>query len=613
MSMPAWASRTLQAGLAILWALPLVSLAHLQAGARPFLATVLALGVAAFTSTTAGLVGLGVLTPLAFAILRFLDVPLAPSLIVEAYVLAFLFGHSLRFVVRGSSGPALRAAGPVMALGVTVAAWILVASSAQFNSLSGGLRETFEQLTGHHFTGPWRVVGLQASFRWLEVLAMVVAVERSLRLAMPRAGMVTLGWLGASVVAAAQSAVLVIETTMSRGESWRDAIDMFQNTRLGAVVPDVNAAGSLFALLAVTAIVLAVSGRRWLIAIVVAPFLVFGLVATQSRAALAAAILVFGVLGVRALDRRRQTVAAVLVAIAIAAAGATVVLRTAATHTPAENALNSRIGMWQVALKMSAEQPIFGVGPGRFQAESHAYLDPAFVKFFPEAAHGENAHNNFLQVLGELGLIGLAAFVWLLFAAAGAQIGSGPAERIAVLAGLAAFLLSSLLGHPLLVFEVSVSFFFAIGLVSALAPAPRVRIPGPALILVAFVIILLPFRLWAATRPAPPVVDGASVEMPPLDGVIYREAGQESLWRIRPRALHAEFPLRWQAPATTVCRVDILLDGRVIDQVVPRDDGWTNVRVVVPPGRPPNSRPEFRLRTSAPECRLLVGFVESWR
>lgn len=613
MSLPVWASRSLQAGLALLWALPLVSLAPLHASARPFLVLVSALAATAFASSTAALVGLGILTALAFAIVRILNVPLAPAFAAEALVLAFLVGHSLRLAVRGSTGLRLRLTPPVLALAATVVAWMLVASSAQFNSVGIGLKEAFTQLTAHHFTGPWRIAGLQASFRWLEVLAMAVAIERSLRLALPRTSLVAVAWLGASVVAAAQSAVLVIEATIHRGEGWRDAVEMLQNTRLGAVVSDVNAAGSLFALLAVTAVVLAMVGRRWSIAIVVAPFLVFGLVATQSRSALAAAVVVLGVLAVRELDRRRLSIAAAAVAVAIAAGGVTIILRSAATHTPAERALDSRVGMWRVALKMSADQPVFGVGPGRFQAESHAYIEPAFVKFFPEAVFGENAHNNFLQVMGELGLVGFAGFVWLLLAATGRHPGDGPAERVAVLAGLGAFLLSSLLGHPLLIFEVSVSFFFAIGLAAALAPAPTGKAPRLASLLVVFVILTLPFRLWAVTRPAPPTVEGASAEMPALDDVMYREADQESLWRIRPRALHAAFPLRWRAPAAGDCRVEIRLDDRVIDRVTLRDDAWTMVRVQVPPGRPPQSRPEFHLKTSAPECRLLVGTVESWR
>jgi hypothetical protein len=86
----------------------------------------------------------------------------------------------------------------------------------------------------------------------------------------------------------------------------------------------------------------------------------------------------------------------------------------------------------------------------------------------------ENAHNNFLQIGGELGLAGLAAFVWLL-ATAAIRIVRGvradPDDRLLVgaLAGLGAFVATWITSHPMLVAEVAYPFWMLLG--AALARA----------------------------------------------------------------------------------------------------------------------------------------------
>ncbi len=86
----------------------------------------------------------------------------------------------------------------------------------------------------------------------------------------------------------------------------------------------------------------------------------------------------------------------------------------------------------------------------------------------------ENAHNNFLQVLGELGIVGFVPFVWALWAIArvvarSSRAGTLPAPALGGAAGLAAFVLTWLTGHPLLIFEVATAFWLVLGAVAALA------------------------------------------------------------------------------------------------------------------------------------------------
>jgi len=86
----------------------------------------------------------------------------------------------------------------------------------------------------------------------------------------------------------------------------------------------------------------------------------------------------------------------------------------------------------------------------------------------------ENAHNNFLQIAGELGLAGLAAFVWLLGATAIRMIRgllADPGDRLLLGAaiGLAVFVATWTTSHPMLVAEVAYPFWMLVGVAIARA------------------------------------------------------------------------------------------------------------------------------------------------
>lgn len=70
---------------------------------------------------------------------------------------------------------------------------------------------------------------------------------------------------------------------------------------------------------------------------------------------------------------------------------------------------SERLLMWQSALKMFEDNPIFGVGYGQYKfAYQNKYI-------LPEATerHQEHAHNNILQMLAECGIVGASAFLFM--------------------------------------------------------------------------------------------------------------------------------------------------------------------------------------------------------
>jgi hypothetical protein len=366
-------------------------------------------------------------------------------------------------------------------------------------------------------------------------------------------------------------------------------------------------------MLVVTAVLFTIGSRRWLFGAVTVPVLLVALLGTQSRAAIAATIVVFGGLFVIALVRRGQRAVGIALAAVVIAVAVPVVVAKGSTHVSAGAALSSRIEMWRVALKISAEDPVFGVGASRFQTASRDYLTDAFIASFPEAAVGENAHNNFLQVLAELGLTGFIAFVWLLWAAIRKGPDPSSPERRALVAGLTAFLVSALFGHPLLIYEIAVGFFFVIGVVAGLGTPPM---RSPRLwqwALVAFVVVTLPWRVMVALAPAPPDVVGAKSSATNLDGQSYYVAEGISRWRLRPHARAAVFPMRWDGTAADDCRVRFIVNDMPADEVSLRSDSWQPVPIIVPPGGRESVPPEVELRVSNASCKLLVGGIHAWR
>jgi O-antigen ligase len=321
------------------------------------------------------------------------------------------------------------------------------------------------------------------------------------------------------------SIVRLVTVSLRNEDVFAALANHLQTIRVSAAFPDPNAAGSYLAMCFPIAVGLALAsagrdeeagkgssgGLTGLLSLAAVPVIAAGLWLTGSRAALLAVVPASALLtplALRAPRRWRRVVAGLVLLPALLS-----LPFVAGRFNPPEvtgrsipRTVGFRTEMTRMAFGMIAAQPVFGVGVGRFHARSGEYFTPSFRAAVPR----ENAHNNFLQVLGELGIAGFVPFAWVLWAVAWAvarswRAGKLPASAACGAAGLGAFVLTWLTGHPLLIFEVATAFWLVLGAVAALALAGDAARPAGrstqrracewfAILLAAAAIASVPFR-----------------------------------------------------------------------------------------------------------------------
>ncbi len=81
--------------------------------------------------------------------------------------------------------------------------------------------------------------------------------------------------------------------------------------------------------------------------------------------------------------------------------------------------LNKRILILYVAYDMFRENPVFGIGIGTFKKEYLYYQAKILPELFPRLAsnyaNAQEAHNEYFQILAELGIIGLLIFLTIIY------------------------------------------------------------------------------------------------------------------------------------------------------------------------------------------------------
>jgi O-antigen ligase len=605
----------------LMW-LPLVSLFQHERVTIGLKGLIAAFGFVAAAWPPAAAVGLAVLLPLAVPIEHFLGPVPGATAITEALLFAFAGGAALRLTAAPSEGHS-RIARPAILLGSLIAASAVVALVTQ--QAESPARDLTADLWRHVTTRYLFAIGawgdLHQALRWVSVLAVAVYVERALRrrpaMTPMAVRMFLVGGAAAATFAALRVGSLLLEGRVDPNR-WVILQRIFSEIRISALHQDPNAAGSYFALILVPAVILALRLRSIWLTFGVIPLVGTAFIVAQSRAAMLAVGLVLGVIAVLALFRAHRYVLAASVLFVVGALGLGASMATQGAHASLGQAAAIRQEMSMLAVDMTRDHPTFGVGIGNFRSVSRHYVTDRYPQLQQFSPNGQNAHNNFLQILGELGIPALAAFLWLIALAARGwrwEPGSAPETVIygrALAAGLAAFVISALFGHPLLIPQVAAAFFFALGLTAAAFPAPAGAGRIGQLVLaaaLAAVLATLPGRILDA-RAASREADGLSGVVGTIDDVPYRMAESVSTWRLAPDVRVVTLPLRWEAPAAPGCGVEVIFKDQVADRVRPSDSAWLPLRLSLPTAASPADVRALQLRISGSECRLMVGPIE---
>lgn len=395
------------------------------------------------------------------------------------------------------------------------------------------------------------------------------------------------------------------------------------NTHYG----DVNAAGSYCMMTLLPALAAFWVGRRWLWALAIVS-IGTSLVLSGSRSAIVAGIaaalvalyLARGHSSLRLSPRRARTtlITALLVAAACAGVLSLLAVRNA---TPALAALWIRVEFARTGIQMFRSAPVFGVGVGDYSMRSTEFASPQLLKIYPR----ENAHNNFLQVLSELGIVGLAVFVWVLGAAGAASAGNLVRDprnplRWAATAGALAFVISWLGGHPLLLDAPAFSFWLLLGTVAgwgyvAAPKPPRAVSPAAAasLVVVAVAISLLPrsgVELGRAELEHQGI--GLSGWLDSADGIRHRLAGVRSTVFVPASARVVTVPLRAAETSQEVV-VELRLDDRLANALRVPGDRWVTLRLPLPPSQAATRYRRLDLEVRSPPSTesplLMIGKV----
>jgi O-antigen ligase len=574
---------------AALWLAPVTPpLISLFRSSVPTAVEGLTIGVAAAACVHPALaIGLAAaLLPLGITLGAALQIPFT-----EPLALAVIAGIAVRYLI--APRPLPDGAGPVLAwtavLAVLAAASAAVDCAAQlalYPSAGSLARDVWQTLSVQYLFGASRFTALRPALTTIEGLGLLTAAIVSIDRTRHSALVAMLFLLGASAVSVQNIVRLCQIALRSGGEFWPTLAADLMAVRVSAAFPDLNTAGSYLVMAVVMAFVWRCRRRAVWISLSI-PLLAVALWISGSRAALAAAPLALAV--ALAPRRGRWWFVGSLAALSVVALFATQWFRT--TTAPG-SALFIRVELVKAGLAMLRDAPVFGVGIGNFYDTSERYVSPELAHFYVR----ENAHNQYMQIAAELGLTGLVAFLAILVLVFRRGIRDRPrpdALRDAVLAGLLAFLLSAIGGHPLLIPEVALAFWIVVGLAWASsegevqARSPQRALPArPRAVLaiaLAGVALATPWRVERAAAALP--LEHVGVRMSPWQR---DEQGR----RFRTMRGHAAIyvpatggPVRFLARigngGPEELRLRLSFDGRLVNEVrLSRE--WRPVDLIVP-------------------------------
>ena len=358
---------------------------------------------------------------------------------------------------------------------------------------------------------------------------------------------------------------------------------------------DINAAGSILVIVTCAGIGLTAAVRHRVLAFAGVVVALTGVWMTGSRAALvalAATLVMKPVLdAIMAAGPRAWRRAMAAVGIAAIAGLALYASYPASRNVPTSVAYESRLIMLRTAWHAGLSHPVFGLGIGLLPKRGIEFGSADMERLAGVQGTRENAHNQYLQIFAELGLLGVVVMAWLIGSLGLVQ--GLRAQTDPLLAwtgwGLVASLLTWILGHPLLVPEAAVAFWLFVGLVAGMSPAPSALTRGWAaaraagVVLLIFAVLSIPWRVVQTTRAAALEHQGLGVsDTWEHEGDLrYRLAGSRFSLFLPASAVIA-LPLRAAQPDAGRAIVEIYLRDILVDRAEITADAWRRVTIRMP-------------------------------
>jgi O-antigen ligase len=597
-----------------------------------------------------------------------------PARVTEALVLACLAGYwlrSIRMRQRAPSTDTLNAA--TLALGiVAIASCIVVLFVFQaWQDYPGPFLERLVIFLARDYHAPpldYRPWADYPGFAFVPTTALLleglilfhIVVTRchiDSRYAGQIARALAIGAVGSAVLGLANVFVeLTHETARLNGITQAFASGVLTRQQ-SAITSKMGAAGSYFVLMAPLSFAAFSRRQKPFHAGVVASGLIcLAMWMTGSRVALvaapAAALLLFPWRAF--LPRRWRLSGLVLVATVLAFVPVALWIYRLDLFSPRTlTAILFRYEMVQTAMRMVAQHPLLGIGVGQYFLLSDSFSSPDLVSMMTtvDFTSRANAHNYFLQVTAELGLVGFAAFCWLLVAAlvpTWHAYRDGRANLIlrGAAGGVGAFLITCLASHPLLFEIIAYPFWLALGLCAALGRDARPELPAVSLpvsdsepsaprlakrrvgmwAMLALPILVgsIPLRVAQDTA----AIDFGRVTYGLHDwetnpaAVRFRWTGQRATFFVPGHTNVVDLPVRAvQIESLAPFVVEFRINGRRADDVRLEHDMWQRVRLTMPPQDhrnfhridlfvSPSWRPAELLPGSSDPRRLGVMFGE---
>jgi O-antigen ligase len=511
----------------------------------------------------------------------------------EALACAALTGFAVDAARRGARTPAGIAV-PALLFGALLLASLVAGLSVLALRFGPDFTPLIvSQLTREYFTDNRSFPALHAGVLLLEGTLLAahgarLAAERSAAkrpIIVNAARALTVG----AALAAACTLLQLLQEAWGRPSFFRALGELAGTARWNIHYADHNAAGSYYAMAVLVGAALVWRERGaargvWAACVAV---IALGLWVTSSRigvlavpAAVAAAFLL------PQLSKGGAALARVA-AIAVAACGVLVLIAVLLPQKGSQQGVvistDVRIGLIQTGLRMIRSHPVFGLGLAEFYPRSAEYSSAELLAKFPAiAARGENAHNNFVQVAAELGIIGGIFFTWLvaaaLIAAARQALRANDRFLLLVAAGVGAFALTMLGGHPLLIPEPGYLFWAMAGIAAGHGASKEGHAAsgaGRVLLAVALLAIVAttPWRMRALESDAN--LEHVGINVSPLfqtapDGTRYREAKGWATLFVPTGAFKVDIQVRSEGDA----RLEVRLDRRIANVVTVVPGTW---------------------------------------